>query len=182
LIFAKVAEKSETNPVDDLLDLHSRSFILLAARTLMLDILMLEALLVVDELPTSNIIHFETEMVESSKKGLIQDPAWGTRPIDIPDAKWRLLQDNLYPNLISIVMLDGIKDDLEFRIIIEDEMNHNFMYSTESVKIPNSLVDYQYLWVCAGIGLVILGITIENKRRNKAKQILQKFASENKWN
>jgi hypothetical protein len=79
-------------------------------------------------------------------------------------------------------MLDGIKDDLEFRIIIEDEMNHNFMYSTESVKISNSLVDYQYLWVCAGIGLVILGITIENKRRNKAKQILQKFASENKWN
>ena len=182
LIFAKVAEKSETNPADDLLDSHSRSFILLAARTLILDMLMLEALLVVDELPSSNIIHFETEMVESSKKGLIQDPAWGTRPIDIPESNWKLLQENLYPNLISIIMLDGIKDDLEFRILFDDEINHNLMYSTESVKIATPLLDYHYLWVCAGIGLVVLGITIENKRRNNAKQILQKFVSENKWN
>ena len=144
--------------------------------------LMLEALLVVDELPSSNIIHFETEMVESSKKGLIQDPAWGTRPIDIPESNWKLLQENLYPNLISIIMLDGIKDDLEFRILFDDEINHNLMYSTESVKIATPLLDYHYLWVCAGIGLVVLGITIENKRRNNAKQILQKFVSENKWN
>ena len=79
-------------------------------------------------------------------------------------------------------MLDGIKDDLEFRILFDDEINHNLMYSTESVNIAAPLLDYQYLWVCAGIGLVVLGITIENKRRNKAKQILQKFASENKWN
>ena len=91
LIFAKVAQKSETSPVDDLLDSHSRSFILLAARTLMLDILMLEALLVVDEMP-SNIIHFKTEMVESGKLGLIQDPTWGTRPADVPEGRWRLLK------------------------------------------------------------------------------------------
>ena len=76
-IFAKVAEKSDTSPVDDLLDSHSRSFILLASRTLLLDILMLEALLVVDDLPSSNIILFQTEMVESSKLGTIQEPCMG---------------------------------------------------------------------------------------------------------
>ena len=78
LIFAKVAEKSETNPADDLLDSHFRSFILLAARDSNSRHAMLEALLVVDELPSSNIIHFETEMVES-KKGSHSRPCLGDK-------------------------------------------------------------------------------------------------------
>ena len=180
-IFAKVAEKSETTPLDDLLDSHSRSFILLAARNLMLDILMLEALLVVDDLPTSNVIHFETEMVESRKLGSIQEPAWGTRPADLPEGRWRLMQENLYPNLVSIALLDGIKDDLEFRIKIDNEISHNLMYSSSAVKPSEPLLESQYVWVIAGIALVLLGIGIENKRRTNAKNILDQFAFENKW-
>lgn len=180
-IFAKVAQKSETSPVDDLLDSHSRSFILLAARTLMLDILMLEALLVVDDLPTSNIIKIETEMVESSKLGSIQEPAWGTRPVDIPEGRWRLMQENLYPNLMSIILLDGVKDDLEFRVRIDTEINHNLMYSSNSIQPSQPLLDSQYLWVIGGSALVLLGIGIENKRRTNAKNILRQFAIDNKW-
>ena len=180
-IFAKVAEKSQTNPVDDLLDSHSQSFILLAARTLLLDILMLEALLIVDELPHSNVIHLESEMVETNKVGSIQDPAWGTRPIDIPEGRWRLIQDNLYPNLMSIILLDGVKDDLEFRVRIDSEIDHNLLYSSNSVQPLEPLFDNQYLWVIAGIALVLLGIGIENKRRSNAKVILSQFALENKW-
>ena len=180
-IFAKVAEKSDTSPVDDLLDSHSRSFILLASRTLLLDILMLEALLVVDDLPSSNIILFQTEMVESSKLGTIQEPAWGTRPIDVPEGRWRLMQENLYPNMMSIILLDGIKDDLEFKIKIDTEINHNLMYASNSVKPSEPLLESQYVWVIAGIALVLLGIGIENKRRTNAKNILSQFALENKW-
>ena len=180
-IFAKVAEKSGTTPVDDLLDSHSRSFILLAARNLMLDILMLEALLVVDDLPTSNVIHFETEMVESRKLGSVQEPAWGTRPADVPEGRWRLMQENLYPNLVSIALLDGIKDDLEFRVRIDTEISHNLLYSSSSVKPSEPLLESQYVWVIAGIALVLLGIGIENKRRTNAKNILSQFALENKW-
>ena len=180
-IFAKVAEKSGTTPVDDLLDSHSRSFILLAARNLMLDILMLEALLVVDDLPSSNVIHFETEMVESRKLGSVQEPAWGTRPADVPEGRWRLMQENLYPNLVSIALLDGIKDDLEFRVRIDNEISHNLLYSSSSVKPSEPLLESQYVWVIAGITLVLLGIGIENKRRTNAKNILSQFALENKW-
>ena len=180
-IFAKVAEKSGTTPVDDLLDSHSRSFILLAARNLMLDILMLEALLVVDDLPSSNVIHFETEMVESRKLGSVQEPAWGTRPADVPEGRWRLMQENLYPNLVSIALLDGIKDDLEFRVRIDNEISHNLLYSSSSVKPTEPLLESQYVWVIAGITLVLLGIGIENKRRTNAKNILSQFALENKW-
>ena len=182
IIFAKVAEKGTNRPVDDMLDSHSRTFILLAARTLMLDILMLEALLVVNEVPDSNVIHFKTEMKQSGSLGLIQDPTWGKRPIDIPEGRWRLMQDNLYPNLISITMLDGAKDDLEFRVQINNVMDHNLMYSTDSVQPSEPLLESQYLWVIAGVFLVVIGIGIENRRRNKAKQILKQLVAENMWN
>ena len=148
----------------------------------MLDILMLEALLVVDEVPDSNVIHFKTEMKQSGSLGLIQDPTWGTRPIDIPEGRWRLMQDNLYPNLISITMLDGAKDDLEFRVQINNVMDHNLMYSTDSVQPSEPLLESQYLWVIAGVFLVVIGIGIENRRRNKAKQILKQLVAENMWN
>ena len=180
-IFAKVAEKSASSPVDDLLDSHSRSFILLAARTLLLDILMLEALLVVDDLPNSNIIKFETEMVESRKLGSIQEPAWGTRPVDVPEGRWRLMHQNLYPNLVSIILHAGIKDDLEFRVRIDTEIDHNLMYSSNSVQPSEPLLKSQYIWIISGISLVLLGIGIESKRRKNAKDLLRQFAYENKW-
>ena len=138
--------------------------------------------MVVDEIPDSNVINFETEMVSSGSLGLVKDPTWGTRPIDVPEGRWRLMQENLYPNLISITMLDGIKDDLEFRVQIDTEMDHNLMYSTESVQPASPLLESQYLWVITGIVLVVLGISIENRRRSKAKQILQQFTADNKWN
>ena len=148
----------------------------------MLDMLMLEALLVVDEIPDSNVIHFETEMVSSGSLGLVKDPTWGTRPIDVPEGRWRLMQENLYPNLISITMLDGVKDDLEFRVQIDNDMDHNLMYSSDSVQPASPLLESQYLWVIAGITLIVLGFTIENRRRAKARQILQQFATDNIWN
>ena len=182
LIFAKVADKSTTSPTDQLLDSHSRTFILLAARTLVLDLLMLEALLVVDEIPDSNVIHFKTEMVTSGSLGLVQDPSWGTRPVDIPEGRWRQMQDNLYPSLISITMLDGLKDDLEFKIEVSNDISHNLMYSTESVQPSAPLIESQHLWVIAGITLSLIGIIAENRRRKKAKQILSQMVSDNIWN
>ena len=182
LIFAKVAQKGERQSSDNSLDPHSRTFILLAARTLMLDLLMLEALLVVDDLPDSNVIHLDTEMVKSGSLGTIQDPTWGTRPVDIPEGRWRLMQDNLYPYLISITMLDGVKDDLEFRIEFNNNVDHNLLYSTTAVQPNTPLLESQHLWIIAGITLAAIGIIAENRRRNKAKLILNQMVSENMWN
>ena len=74
-----------------------------------------------------------------------------------------------------------IKDDLEFRIKIDNKINHNLMYSSNSVKPSEPLLESQYVWVIAGIALILLGIGIENKRRTNAKNILSQFALENKW-
>jgi hypothetical protein len=182
LIFAKVAQKSSSQPTDDMLDPHSRTFILLSARTLMLDLLILEAFLVVDEVPESNVIHFKTEMVKSGSLGLIQDPTWGTRPIDIPEGRWRLMQDNLYPRLISITMLDGVRDDLDFRIQLGTDTDHNILYSTVAISPSAPLFESQYIWVIAGITLTLIGIVMENRRRRNAKNILNQIVSGNLWN
>ena len=143
---------------------------------------MLEALLVVDEIPDSNVIHFKTEMVTSGSLGLVQDPSWGTRPADISEGRWRQMQDNLYPSLISITMLDGLEDDLEFRIEVSNDISHNLLYSTESVQPSAPLIESQHLWVIAGITLALIGIIAENRRRKKAKQILSQMVSDNIWN
>ena len=55
------------------------------------------------------------------------------------------------------------------------------MYASNSVKPSEPLLESQYVWVIAGIALVLLGIGIENKRRTNAKNILSQFALENKW-
>jgi hypothetical protein len=56
------------------------------------------------------------------------------------------------------------------------------MYSTDSVQPSEPLLEFQYLWVIAGVFLVVIGIGIENRRRNKAKQILKQLVAENMWN
>jgi hypothetical membrane protein len=44
------------------------------------------------------------------------------------------------------------------------------------------LLESQYLWIIAGISLAAIGIFAENRRRNKAKLILNQIVSENMWN
>ena len=91
------------------------------------------------------------------------------------------MQENLYPNLISITMLDGIKDDLEFRILLNNNLDHNLMYSSSAVQLNEPLLESQHLWIIAGISLAAIGIIAENKRRRKAKQILNQLISKNMW-
>jgi len=181
LIFSMVIDKVGINPNDDLLDSHSRNFILLAARTLILDLLILESLLVVEELPSSNVIHFEAEMVNSASLGSIQDPAWGTRPVDVPEGRWRLMQENLYPSLISITMLDGEVDDLEFRIKLGYDINHEFLYASESVKPVESFIPYQIVWLISGLFLIAGGVYYENNRRRGARRALDLILKDKKW-
>ena len=55
-------------------------FILLASRALLLDLMMLEAMLVVDDVPSSSVFHIDTEMVAAPANGSLSAPAWATRP------------------------------------------------------------------------------------------------------
>jgi hypothetical protein len=181
LIFNKVAENNNQVSTDNLLDSHSRSFILLSARSLILDLMMLESLLIVEDLPQSNVVNLDIEMTTSGSIGLVKDPAWSTRPVDIPEGRWRLIQKNLFPSRIMISMCDCQFDDLEINIEPKQEIDHNMLVNSEGINPVSSLVESQYLWIIGGMAFVTIGVIIENKRRKKARAILSKIASENLW-
>ena len=78
-------------------------------------------------------------------------------------------------------MLDGAKDDLDFRIQLSGEIDHNLLYSSSAITPASSLLESQHLWVIGGIALTVLGIAMENKRRRRAKDILKRLVSDNMW-
>tara|TARA_Y100000994_G_scaffold48492_2_gene38039 strand:+ start:1523 stop:3406 length:1884 start_codon:yes stop_codon:yes gene_type:complete len=181
LIFQKIADKGQTSANSQLLDEHSRSFTLLAARTLLLDLIMLEALLIVDEVPDSNIIHLDMEMENSVSMGTIQDPAWSTKPVDFPEGRWRILQDNLFPSLIVISLCDCELDLLDVLVNSNEPVSHALLTESIGVEPASPLFENQYLWVIVGIALAITAIVLEQKRRNKAKQIMHDLIASNQW-
>ena len=68
LIFNQISEARQGS-VTNGLDEHIVQFSIIATRALLLDLMMLEALLVVDEEPTSSIHHIDTMMVDTSSFG-----------------------------------------------------------------------------------------------------------------
>lgn len=181
LIFQKVADKGSTMLSSELLDQHSLDFILLSARTLLLDLIMLEALLVVDEIPSSNVVHIEMEMEKSTSMGTIQDPAWSTKPVDFPEGRWRVLQDNLFPRLISISLCDCELDLLDITVQPNEPISHALLTNDIGVEPVSSLLPNQHLWVIAGIAIAVGAIILENRRRRNAKKILVELAASNIW-
>jgi len=92
------------------------------------------------------------------------------------------MQENLYPGLISITMLDGDVDDLEFRIRLGYDINHDFLYSSSYIIPVESFVPYQLVWLLSGLFLIASGVYYENNRRRGAKRMLQSVLDSNKWN
>ena len=77
-------------------------FVLQAGRLLSLDLLMLEASLVVTDLPIGDVIHIDWIMVESAGQGSVNDRAWMTRPSTVDLNDWVRFTTRLIPEMISI--------------------------------------------------------------------------------
>jgi hypothetical protein len=142
---------------------------------------MLEALLVVDEVPSSNIVHIKMEMEKSVSMGTIQDPAWSTKPIDFPEGRWRVLQDTLFPRLISISLCDCELDLLDITVQPNEPINHALLTSDIGIEPVSPLLPNQHLWVIAGITIAVGAIILENRRRRNAKEILVELSASNIW-
>ena len=147
----------------------------------MLDMIMLQALLVVDELPDSNIVHLDVEMVASPALGGVQNPAWATRPSSITENQWRVMQDILNPEKMAVTILDDDIDALHILVMHDTFIPHSNLVTVEGVNPVSTLVPHQYLWVICGLGLAVGAIILESKRRRKAKELLTDWFGENNW-
>ena len=182
LVFAKIAAKGGVDSGGELLDDHAGTFALLAARTLLIDLILLEGLMVVDELPVSNVVHIRMDMVSSTGLGIVQDPTWATKPADISEGRWRGFQDELYPSslVVSLCTNCGV-DKLDILVKSDGDINSERMVSSSAIQPVTPLVGNQNIWVMVGIGLSLTAIWLENKRRAKAKRLVMEIAANNLW-
>ena len=182
LIFGQVA-KGQTQPTGEgMLESQTIRFILLAGRSLLLDLLMLEALLVVDEVPVSSVFHIDTTMVETQAAGSFAAPAWGTRPESITASDWVRLQGSLFPERISISLCDCDLDLLDVTFSASNGFDVRDLPPQWDVRNAMGLLPYGALLMWSGLLLGVVATTMEVRRSLNAQRLAESFRlSGNQW-
>ena len=181
-IFSQVAEGGAQTSDQGMLEQQTVKFILLAGRSLLLDLLLLEALMVVDEEPSSSIFHLEVDMVETSSTGAISVPAWGTRPSFISQGEWSKLQSALFPERISVTLCDCELDLLDVRFTESQGFDLADIPDATLIRNASELMDNSVIIAVLGFVLCLVATRIEYVRYMGAIELAQTMFTQSKWN
>lgn len=181
-IFSQVARGGVQTNDQGMLEQQSVRFILLAGRSLLLDLLMLEAMMVVDEPPKSSIFHIDFEMVSVQATDSVSVPAWGTRPNSVNANDWVLLQAALLPEQISVSLCDCDLDLLDVRFIASPGFDISDIPSNIGIENASGLISFSSPIALLGMAMCALSSRTEYTRRKKAKALASTiFGQESKW-
>ena len=182
-IFGQVAKGQTQQTQEGMLESQTVRFILLAGRSLLLDLLVLEALLVVDEKPTSSVVHLDAEMVSAPATGSINAPAWATRPSTINANDWVRLQGSLFPERISISLCDCDLDLLDVLFIESDGFDSQDIPPEWGVGSASGLLPYGGALMMGGMALGLAATWMEVQRKAKAQQLAMTYRpqSDDRW-
>ena len=178
LVFNQISDARNGRLVDGL-DEQIVQFSIISTRALLLDLMMLEALLVVDDKPTNSIYHINTAMIDTSSFGSLSSPTWATRPAGIDDASWKRLQTSLYPERITVSLCDCALDLLDLQVDYSKQFDEgdapDFNALEESSGIiphsgPVALIAFLF---CAAV------VFNDEYRKRKAKNLAESYASAN---
>jgi len=152
-------------------------FILRSGRLLALDLLLLEALLIVDEEPRGNILHIDWEMVSDQGMGSFSSPAWVSRPNTVTASDWNDVTEAVKPELLSVSFCDCGIDAMELSIR-SNEVYANDLISPGGIESSNGLIPHDF-WV-AILGLVVLVCAgfVEKERREKGLALAEKVLNQ----
>ena len=175
LVFSQISD-ARSGRLSDGLDEQIVQFSIIATRALLLDLMMLEALLVVNEQPTNSIHHIDTAMIATSSFGSISSPTWSTRPAGIDDASWKRLQTSLYPERITVTLCDCELDLLDLQVDYSNQFDADDTPSFSALRSSNGVLPNAgfVAFTSILIGLAIV-INDENRRR-KAKKLAEAYA------
>ena len=175
LVFSQISD-ARSGRLSDGLDEQIVQFSIIATRALLLDLMMLEALLVVDEQPTNSIHHIDTAMITTSSFGSLSSPTWSTRPAGIDDASWKRLQTSLYPERITVTLCDCELDLLDLQVDYSNQFDADDTPSFSALRSSNGVLPNAgfVAFTSILIGLAIV-INDENRRR-KAKKLAEAYA------
>ena len=177
-IFGQVAKGQTYQSDDGMLESQTVRFVLLAGRSLLLDLLMLEALLVVDDVPDSSVFHIETTMVATQAAGSIAAPAWGTRPEGISTAEWVRLQGSLFPDRISISLCDCDLDLLDVTFLPSSGFDLADLPQQWGLRNAVGLLPYGSVLMWLGLILGASATTMEVQRASRAQKIAEAYRSD----
>lgn len=181
-IFSQVAMGGVQTSDQGMLEQQSVQFILLAGRSLFLDLLMLEAMMVVDEPPKSSVFHVDFEMVRVQATDSVSVPAWGTRPNSITANDWVLLQGALFPEQVSVSLCDCDFDLLDVRFIPSPGFDIGDIPPQIDIENASGLISYSSPVALLGIALCAFASRSESLRRKKAKVLATTlFGQKSKW-
>lgn len=184
VIFSQVAKGSQNSGTQGVQDDHSVRFVLLAGRSLVLDFLMMEALLVVDELPSSSVFHIDTVMVGTRSAGSFNTPVWSTRPEGISEKSWIGIQGDLFPKQITISLCDCDLDLLDVSFQPSQGFDLNDVPQEKwGLKNADGILPYGAALMWLGMLLGIVASTLELRRYQKAQGMARSFhpIRENQW-
>ena len=177
-IFGQVAKGAEQQSQTGMLESQTVRFILLAGRSLLLDLMMLEALLVVDDMPSSSVFHINSEMVETQAAGSVAAPAWGTRPSAIDTSDWVRLQGSLFPERISISLCDCDLDLLDVTFQPSSGFDAGDVPPEWGLENAAGLLPYGGLLMCTGMLMGIAATSSEVRRFTAAQRLAEQFRME----
>ena len=172
LIFAHVAKEGATGQAQA--D-HVQRFVLLAGRSLLLDLIVLEALLVVDEPPSSSVLHLRTPMVDTAASGSVTAPAWATRPETIDAGAWSVLQDALLPQRIAVSLCDCDLDLLDVRFVAASGLQSSDLPRHDALTSAGSFLGAPFATAMIGVLLMAAGAGLEHRRRVEADRLAAKM-------
>ena len=181
-IFSQVALDGAQTSQQGMLEQQSVRFILLAGRSLLLDLLMLEAMMVVDELPKSSVFHLDFEMVSVQSTDSVSVPAWGTRPNSVSVNDWVSLQTALFPEQISVSLCDCDFDFLDVRLFPSPGFDIGDIPPYIDIENASGLISYSSPVALLGMAMCAFASRTESLRRKKAKQLATAlFTQKSKW-
>lgn len=146
-------------------------FILQAGRAITLDLLMLEALLVVDEKPEGELLHIQWDLIATEPAGSVTDPIWSSRPDSITAKEWDTIQSDLFPQLLTISYCDCGMDGMEVNWRPSDNFDANSIPEISGISIASGFLSNEHLWLASGIGLIIFagGVEYYNTKNDEEK-------------
>tara|TARA_B110001450_G_scaffold57962_1_gene54621 strand:- start:19232 stop:21286 length:2055 start_codon:yes stop_codon:yes gene_type:complete len=181
-IFSQVARGGVQTTDEGMLEQQTVRFILFAGRALLLDLLMLEAMMVVDEPPKSSIFHVDFDMVTAPASGSVSVPAWATRPTSVSTSDWVLLQANLFPKQISVSLCDCDFDLLDIRFTDSPGFDIKDIPPQINIENASGLISYSTPVTLLGMVLCAFASRTEYQRRKKARTLAARYFNESsKW-
>jgi len=177
-IFGQVSEGAKEQPQTGMLENQAVRFILLAGRSLLLDLLMLEAMLVVDEPPMSSVFHIDVEMVSAPASGSVGAPAWATRPATVDANDWVRLQAALFPDRISVSLCDCDLDLLDVTFQPSSGFDEADIPPSWGVDGATGLTPYGGAVMFGGFILGVAATATEVRRKAKAAELAHHYAAQ----